>query len=232
MPEEKLVSWQPLIAVWDSMNPRRKLIAGTIILAIVAGLIYFAFWAIPWSKFGVAEWAYWVGAIGTVGTLLGTIRLATTETRRHILAEQRRAHLCAAAMLLRLMRATVLIKCTIANLDLYAEIDHAPDVILQAKQHLMKIDIWNVEELMPLAPLSGDSAFQLAEACSEIRCAFISFDNAENGRSLRDPEARKSFCKELSQLLRDVARKIEDAYDSLNPRVQIYWNVNRGPLDD
>lgn len=49
-----------------------------------------------------ADWATWVGSVGTIGTLIGTIWLATAETRRRQAQEIARGLIVAAALAPRL----------------------------------------------------------------------------------------------------------------------------------
>ena len=43
---------------------------------------YYGYLATPWSCMDATVSAYWVAAIGTTGTLIGTIVLASSEARR------------------------------------------------------------------------------------------------------------------------------------------------------
>lgn len=185
------------------------------------------YYGVPWDKMGVAEWAYWFGAIGTIGAMIGTIWLATTESRRRARAETRRAHLYAASIILRLTRAHALLTQTCHQLKVYALIDHSPDAILNVKQHLVKIDLWDVDDLIPLASLRGDSTFQLAEACTEIRAGIFSFDVAGSSSVLSTAAGRQKFCKGLSDLLALTTNKVAAASAVLGPSVEIFRSVNR-----
>jgi len=51
------------------------------IMTIAAAIGVGGYYGIPWCKMDVTIWAYWVAAIGTTGTLIGTIWLATEEKR-------------------------------------------------------------------------------------------------------------------------------------------------------
>jgi hypothetical protein len=50
-----------------------------ILLSAVAGLLACA--GVFWSGLTAADWGKWVGAVNTVGTLIGTIWLATESSR-------------------------------------------------------------------------------------------------------------------------------------------------------
>ena len=51
------------------------------IMVIAAAIGVAAYHGVPWGKMDVTIWAYWVAAIGTTGTLIGTIWLASSEAR-------------------------------------------------------------------------------------------------------------------------------------------------------
>ncbi len=51
------------------------------IMVIVAAVGVAGYNCIPWCQMDMTIWAYWVGAVGTTGTLIGTIWLATEEKR-------------------------------------------------------------------------------------------------------------------------------------------------------
>lgn len=36
---------------------------------------------IPWSKMGIAEWAYWVGALGSIGSIIGAYFLGERQSK-------------------------------------------------------------------------------------------------------------------------------------------------------
>lgn len=185
------------------------------------------YYGIPWDKMGVSEWAYWLGAVGTIGAMIGTIWLATTESRRRARAETRRAYLHAASFILRLSRAHALLKQACNQLKVYALTDHPPEAIISAKQYLTKIDLWDVDDLIPLASLRGDSTFQLAEACTEIRSGIFSFEVAESSNVLATEAGRQNFCNGIAGLLALTANKGAAASAVLGPSVHMFRIVNR-----
>lgn len=68
-------------------------------IMVMAALVYVAGQnLINWPALTPSDWGTWIGAIGTVTTLAGTIWLATAESRRRRNDEITRAHLMAAAL--------------------------------------------------------------------------------------------------------------------------------------
>lgn len=51
------------------------------IMVIVAAAGLAGYEGIPWSKMGVAEWAYWVGALGSIGSIAGAYFLGERHAR-------------------------------------------------------------------------------------------------------------------------------------------------------
>ncbi|OHV96212.1 hypothetical protein AKG95_15565 [Janthinobacterium lividum] len=176
MVEEKLINWQPLIRACKSLNWPWRLLAGVSILGIIVELGYFAFYAIPWPKFGVAEWAYWVAAIGTTGTLIGTLWIATSENRRRRNDASAVARLTAAAMYFQHLHnqanANFALHClkVANNHELLAlkGMEHILILTKNAHRLLAKVNQWTPTELLRLAPLHGDCAAQLAAAHGRI----------------------------------------------------------------
>lgn len=170
MPQEKLVNWQPLIAVWQSMSPGWKLLAGASIFAIVGDLIFFVFWAIPWSKFGVAEWAYWVGAIGSVGAIFLALRLATAETRRRRSEDLSKARLTAIHIHIALLHMEAIAHGVHENLQQIQEI-YQTKIKYQGQNiedfadlagRLGAIIAFPASGLIPLVALPGNCADKIA----------------------------------------------------------------------
>lgn len=66
----------------------------------LAAVYTFGYQLVPWPTTIVApDWDTWIGAIGTVGTLVGTLYIATSETRRRRSEEATRANITAAALM-------------------------------------------------------------------------------------------------------------------------------------
>lgn len=51
------------------------------VMVIAAAIGVAGYNGIPWYKIGVAEWAYWVGAVGSIGAIIGAFVLASKQSR-------------------------------------------------------------------------------------------------------------------------------------------------------
>jgi hypothetical protein len=103
----------------------------------------------------------WVGAIGTVATLIGTIWLATAERRRQTKQEADLAMLAAGSIFLKLARMAGAMKLVIKVLDREYPPDSRPP-FQYCHQTLTNAPQWSNEELLPLVPLPNNTAARLA----------------------------------------------------------------------
>lgn len=72
------------------------------IMAIAAAIAVGGYNGVPWDKMDVTIWAYWIGAIGTTGTLIGTIWLATAEKRDKLSRDRDLALIVCAGIILKI----------------------------------------------------------------------------------------------------------------------------------
>jgi hypothetical protein len=123
------------------------------------------------SDLSKSDWATWVGSVGTVGTLLGTIYIARTESRKRERAELLTARLRGTELNLELAHAHNVIG-RVASRLVHAEIiDPPPDLFVMCLQELGDTELWNTNDLILLAPLPGNASFKLAEAAAKLRMA-------------------------------------------------------------
>jgi hypothetical protein len=52
-----------------------------VIMVITAAVGVAGYYSIPWCRMGVAEWAYWVGAIGSIGSIAGAYFLGERQSK-------------------------------------------------------------------------------------------------------------------------------------------------------
>ncbi|MGX9698131.1 hypothetical protein ACWYXK_14185 [Janthinobacterium lividum] len=158
------------------------------IMVIAAAISVGGYNGIPWCKMGVAEWAYWVAAIGTTGTLIGTLWIATSENRRRRNDASVVARLTAAAMYFQHLHnhgnANFALHCLkeANNRELLAlkGMDHILILTRNAHRVLTDINQWTPDELLRLAPLPSDCAAQLAAAHGRIGSTVSLLSGAEN----------------------------------------------------
>lgn len=122
---------------------------------------------VPWCKMGVAEWAYWVGAIGTVCTLIGTIWLATVETRRRRKEQLSLAIVMAIDWSFRLRFIQATLKSIMNALDVEPGNFKLPDYNQCAKS-LESIGSWTSADVAPLVVAERDIATNLMVASSNL----------------------------------------------------------------
>ncbi|MDN2697170.1 hypothetical protein O0882_12670 [Janthinobacterium sp. SUN073] len=125
---------------------------------------------IPWCKMGVAEWAYWVAAIGTVGTLIGTIWIATSGSRQTRKADLTRARLAASKLVYQQVHNTKNTRLAAADIvsalcsysfelgDINAMLQRTSPTILL----LNKVIPPDATELVALTPIKDDCAARIA----------------------------------------------------------------------
>jgi len=141
------------------------------VLALI-GVLLFAWHiedATPWADMKAADWGVWVGALGTVAALFGTIVLATTETRRRHSDNLSAARLHSISMRLRLGHAHEMLRKIAENLSKATEDDSPQNLFALSLVNFRQIDRWNVVDLLPLTPLPKQTAANLAQAADELR---------------------------------------------------------------
>lgn len=107
--------------------------------------------------------AEWVSAIGTVGTLIGTIWLATSESRRRRDAEFLAATLHAHAFMPRIAMVRTTCTAVARLLGRVATGELPPQSVNDGAKHLLALNSWSIDELAPLAPLSSAAVKKLAQ---------------------------------------------------------------------
>lgn len=119
-------------------------------VALIANLILLGY-ALDLSK---SDWASWVGAIGTVATLVGTIHLATAETRRRTRQERLAAELHGVVLSSRLahVEARLIASRNILSQALERE-DMRAGLLMEAHAQILAIDDFSPEEVLPVAVL-------------------------------------------------------------------------------
>lgn len=149
----------------------------------------------------------WIGAIGTVGTLLGTLWIATAQDRK----ELTQARLYAAGFTLKVVNARGAIGKVCRSLSIDAETDRGEAKITLCIFDLEKIDLWTVADLVPMTPLSPRVIGQLAEASDQIATAIKALEMVREGdQSLATSVTRKAFARHLHHLLSGTAKLLDE----------------------
>ena len=160
------------------------------IMAIAAAIGLAGYHGVPWCKMDVTIWAYWVASIGTTGTLVGTIWLATSETRTRNARDLAIARITASALRPRVLEVEHICKnvckmlTEISNEFPSREIDAKK--ICEVGIALGIVPMWNVRELMPLAALPSDCAERLAGAHGLIATTASLLKNTQTAPGKQD----------------------------------------------
>lgn len=169
---------------------------------------------VPWCKMGVAEWAYWVGAIGTVGTLAGTIWLATAESRRRHEEKVTLAIVVAVDWIFRLMFIQACVASAIKTLHVESDDFDLPDYASCIKT-LDAIDAWSSADVAPLIVAGRDIATNLMSASSNIRGSIPLIKRIEE-RVTHDVVAHTTGVeKNIANRLRFASEKLNAASQEL-----------------
>lgn len=148
------------------------------VLALCAAAGLGAYEWIHWGDLSASDWGTWVGAIGTIATLTGTIYLATAETRRRERQERVIAKLHVEANIPRLMHAGQTIGFVCKHLVRAKHLGSFSGHLKTCKESLSAIYPWKMEELIPLAPLPMEIALTLAQGLGDLQSGMHMIDAA------------------------------------------------------
>ncbi|MFS2113335.1 hypothetical protein [Herbaspirillum frisingense] len=149
--------------------------------------------------------ATWIGAVGTVGTLIGTIFLANRETY----LRQRQEIQIAQLKLTGLHDAIATFHAEIfyfRQLLSAATTDETAEHMRKDQYDSFKaLSLWTVEELMPLTSLQNDLALRLARTLGARIQILDYFQTASRLYSIRNfPPLWKEFLEKLEQTEDDL----------------------------
>ena len=176
------------------------------VMALAAAIGVGAYEWIGWSCLTASDWGTWVGAIGTVGALFGTLWVSTAQERKEI--TQARLH--AAGFTLRVVNARGAVSRVCRSLSIDARIDRGAVKITERLYDLDKIDLWTMADLVPMTPLSPRAIGQLAEARDQIATAIKALELAREDDTLKSTAGRVEFAKRLHYLLSGTANLLDD----------------------
>jgi hypothetical protein len=164
-----------------------------------------------WEFPKAGDWATWIGAIGTIGTLIGTVWLATSETRRRHHQETARGYIAAAALAPRLQLLTLQLSSFHAKLCFvdYGSGQNGTPKTETADFLDFEYEHATPDELMALASMPNNCATKLAYAQSQL---------ATVRAQIKDYVSRARYPdKPLHPRVVDVWRPwISDLYDRVN----------------
>jgi hypothetical protein len=136
------------------------------VIALCAAFALGAYQGINWSSLNAADWGTWVGSIGTVFTLIGTIWLATAEKRKQRRQELDRAFVAAASLDLKLQKMHDTLQNSVEHFaDPPGEAGYFYDVFARL---ILDEQIWSDDEILPLIALPDRVCARLASSRSLI----------------------------------------------------------------
>lgn len=137
----------------------------TIVAALGIGALLHVFMSLSFEATSANDKrAEWVGAMGTVATLAGTIWLATSEARQRHKNQLLLARLRGASILFRICHANeaaINLRRLMENATLGDPPLHR---LMQCRDILESIENWTMEDLVALVPLRNHVAVNLAES--------------------------------------------------------------------
>jgi hypothetical protein len=110
-------------------------------------------------------------AIGTIGSTVAAVWFATAEARRRRKTERQTAELVAAGMTLRLIHDQLTLQAAAGWLCTARTIDQSPEGFAAVGETLRPLCVWTAQDLLPLIPLLGEGAHNLAAAADQVRLA-------------------------------------------------------------
>lgn len=117
-----------------------------------------------------SDWGTWVGSIGTVGAMVGTIYLATADARKRDHEQLQVAQLHAAGILMRLGHSDAQVQSALETATLALETPIELDLhnLRDMRYRLESIRLCKTDDLVPLVVLPGQVAAKLAQATDQI----------------------------------------------------------------
>lgn len=157
-----------------------------------------------WSDDGT-----WFGAVAGFGALLLTIWIATSEARRRRREDLIRARLHATSIMGRLKYARSVALAGRDNM-LMAQIGGFPvDAVRILLDRLLKISLWEADELVPIAPLAPNEIGLLGAASSDLKGAILALQHAPTDELPSSQENRRVLAEKLYTLFARSFDQIE-----------------------
>lgn len=139
-----------------------------------------------------SDWGTWVGSIGTVATLFGTIWLATSEQRRRVNAERSLALVTVAGLSFRI--SIVKLHLDAVGQRLLSDMTAGrPTDYAYVSSLFSQLPIWKPEELVPVVGIRHHLAARLAFAAAEIDGMRTAFEMTTSVPLYKDPNISRMF---------------------------------------
>lgn len=153
--------------------------------------------------------AEWVGAIGTVGTLIGTIWIASDAQRRSRRAELDLAMVTAAKFIRTIPDLIEVIEAATDRLRDGSEEDPGY-VYYEISQSIANTDMWSNSDLATLVVLPNRAAAKLALAKVDAEGLVEYFDKASTKVRMRQPFDRDDFEGDVLCIFNRILEQLDD----------------------
>ncbi|MBW3512898.1 hypothetical protein [Janthinobacterium sp. NKUCC06_STL] len=147
-----------------------------------------------WCGLNKTDWGTWVGSVGTVGTLIGTMLLATSERRNRSRQEFALAQVTAASFAERIRVLRHLLEQSIEALKV-CENDIFKADFAGLYRTIDDIRIWSPAETIPLITLPGKVAMKLSALAAEFVTAQKNLAAMHKSRRDVEPDTMKARCR-------------------------------------
>ncbi|MCC6071428.1 hypothetical protein ACFSQU_17965 [Massilia sp. GCM10020059] len=150
-----------------------------------------------------------LAAVGTVGALIGTVVLASMSSWSRAREQTLTAELHAVAMRPRLREARHQIHQAYKKLHQFTSgMDPNPADFEQMLAMLREIHLWQIDEIVPFAPLSDGAAARLAASAGEIRQVIAGFESVRVDASMMNSEPGVAFAESQAKTLFEAHNNI------------------------
>jgi hypothetical protein len=176
-----------------------------------------------------SDWATWIGSIGTVATLIGTIWLATSTERQRRREKHDLAIVAASDLLLRFHNMSYALVTAKSLLPGMLSANDDPRLALTETMKVIDdVGIWTREELLPLVAIGNDAAARFAWTTAKLRSTIVSLKRSVDAGKL--DFLTLPFHDRLSDQLQARADEIENRIDELYAYLDTQGFGPRGSL--
>jgi hypothetical protein len=157
--------------------------------------------------FTKADWGTWVGSIGTVGTLIGTILLATSERRSRRRQEFALAQVTAASFVERIRVFRHLLGYAVSILEKFEQ--DIPRADFESLHRInSRTEIWTAAETTPLVILPGRVAVKLSAFAMKFATTQQNLVVLHESRRIENAQIQRARCKEQIKHYQDLLKML------------------------
>ncbi|WP_157845709.1 hypothetical protein [Herbaspirillum huttiense] len=188
-----------------------------VVLACAIGVITVSFVAISLtlaqkiSTPGTGDLATWFGAIGTIGTLFYTVRIASTGEKIRREESMQRAVIQAAGISLQISKLRILL-VELQKAMHFSAINGASIELFIGSGHTLKsASIWSLDDAQKLVALPNDCAIHVAFCRSQIDAFVEMLMTVDKNTLLRSESNRRAFALDSIEYIRNLLMSLSKA---------------------